>query len=108
MSKNKKLRAVIPIVLCHGKEEWTAGLNFQDLFEIPVEMKRLTPGFEYRFCNFQHYHDEPVMGGQRLRIALLLLKTIFTATAHSIGEFEKFLESTVHGGSDRSSEILKS
>ena len=30
------------------------------------------------------------------------------ATAHSIGEFEKFLESTVHGGSDRSSEILKS
>ena len=77
MSKNKKLRAIIPIVLYHGKEEWTAGLNFQDLFEIPVEMKRFIPGFEYRFCNFQHYHDEPVMGGQRLRIALLLLKTIF-------------------------------
>jgi predicted transposase/invertase (TIGR01784 family) len=233
MSKNKKLRAIIPIVLYHGKEEWTAGLNFQDLFEIPVEMKRFIPGFEYRFCNFQRYHDEPVMGGHRLRIALLLLKTIFrpdikellptifeliwelpcdqsgfefleavltyitsatnlvdeaylgrlferrmqntggeimptlvekwiekwrvegmekgsqrtaresvtelleirfgnrppqiltwlnqltdvptlkgllrqAATAHSIGEFEKFLESTVHGGSDRSSEILKS
>jgi hypothetical protein len=40
-------------------------------------MKRFIPGFEYRFCNFQRYHDEPVMGGQRLRIALLLLKTIF-------------------------------
>jgi hypothetical protein len=45
--------------LYHGKEEWTAELNFQDLFEIPVEMKRFIPGFEYRFCNFQHYHDEP-------------------------------------------------
>jgi hypothetical protein len=51
MGKNKKLRVIMPVVVYHGSEEWHAGLNFQDLFEVPVEMRRFIPRFEYRFCN---------------------------------------------------------
>lgn len=77
MRQNKRLLPIIPIVVYHGMAEWTAGLNFQELFDVPDELRRFIPGFEYRLCNFHPYHEEPVRGSQQLRIALLLLKTIF-------------------------------
>jgi len=77
MGKDRKLRAIIPFVVYHGTKEWTAGFNFQDLFDVPDVFKRFIPGFEYCFCNFQPNGTDPVLGNTQLRVALLLLKTIF-------------------------------
>jgi predicted transposase/invertase (TIGR01784 family) len=77
MVKDKKLRAIIPFVVYHGTKEWTAGFNFQDLFDVPDVFKRFIPGFEYCYCNFQPNSEEPVRGSAQLRVALLLLKTIY-------------------------------
>ena len=44
---------------------------------MPDVFNRFIPGFEYCFCNFQPNSEEPVRGNTQLRVALLLLKTIF-------------------------------
>jgi predicted transposase/invertase (TIGR01784 family) len=75
--KNRKMLPILSVVVYHGAMEWKIGPNFQDLFEVPAPLKRFIPDFEYSLCNLQPPTDVPEKGTLQLRIALMLLKTIF-------------------------------
>jgi len=88
------LPPVIPVVLYHGLSCWKIGLTFEDLFELPREMRPLVPKFEYLLCDLSQYSDEEIKGAIRLRLPLLLLKHIFSKDLTArLPDFLKLLRS---------------
>ena len=72
---------VIPIVLYHGKKNWNPG-SFSDCFtDIPTEIKRFIPNFDYIFIDLSKYTDKEIKNeifkNALLKIRLLILKNIF-------------------------------
>ena len=82
MVKSGKVRPLPPIIPCvvyHGKETWTVGLGFRDLFDHPGSLDHVVPDFEYLLYDLSEYSDEEIKGAVVLRVAFLLLKHIFSS-----------------------------
>ena len=77
--KGRPLPPIIPCVVYHGKETWTVGLGFRDLFDHPGSLDHVVPGFEYLLYDLSEYSDEEIKGAVVLRVAFLLLKHIFSS-----------------------------
>jgi hypothetical protein len=80
--KQKQARMpVIPIVLYHGKKNWSPGTLISKFKNIPVAVKPFIPDFEFVFVDLSVYSNEFIKKSifelASLRIALLIMKNIF-------------------------------
>lgn len=71
-----KLPAIMPLVLYHGMETWTAKQNFGALVDAPEGMRAYVPDFIYELYDLGKYNDAEIVGELTLRVSLLLLKYI--------------------------------
>ncbi len=77
-SKSGGLRLIIPIVVYHEEQTWKISRRFEDLFPDIQEIKPYSPDFKYLFYNLGEYKDDDIQGELFLRIALLLMKHIYS------------------------------
>ncbi len=77
--KTKKLPAVFPMVLYHGKTEWKIPENFQSVIQKDAVslLKEYIPEFSYRLYDISHMSDDEIRGGVLGRIVLMIFKYIF-------------------------------
>ncbi len=79
VKQRKTLPIIIPIVIHHGKIKWNVGLNLSDILEeIPEELKKYIPNFEYILYDLTIFEDKDIRGHVKLRIFLEILKYIFS------------------------------
>ncbi|HLC16616.1 MAG TPA: Rpn family recombination-promoting nuclease/putative transposase, partial [Thermodesulfovibrionia bacterium] len=66
------------IVVYHGKEKWSVGVNFQSLMKVPEAMRPFVPEFSCLLYDLGKYTDEEIKGAVILKVAILLMKHIFS------------------------------
>ena len=90
----KKLPAILPLVIYHGKSEWRISKRFGDLMDIPVELEPHIPDFDYRLYDISHLPDEEIKGTVLLRIILMTFKYIYSPDLrhHLVDIFKLFGE----------------
>ena len=73
----KRLPIILPIVLYHGPQDWTAIFSFAEMFVGPREMlKGYIPDFHYLLYDLSDYADDEIKGLVLTRVVLLLFKHI--------------------------------
>ena len=75
--KSASLRLIIPIVIYHGEQEWKISTKFADLFSKNEILQRFLPNFEYIIHDIPRYDNNDILGANKLRVVLWLLKYIF-------------------------------
>jgi len=76
--KVKKLPAVLPLVLYHGRQKWRISPSFRELIlQDDPHLKPFLPDFRYQLHDLSTLSDEQIRGEVLGRITLLLLKHIF-------------------------------
>ncbi len=73
----KRLPPIIPLVLYHGTNRWTAPTDVADLVEAPAALERYRPHFRHELLDLSWVTDETLPAGVVSRVALLALKYIF-------------------------------
>ena len=75
-SSRRRLPHVVPMVVYHGKRNWTAPLDFADLFEAPLRdmLSVYIPSFVYDLQDLSRIPDEQLQGEALKRLVLLWLK----------------------------------
>ncbi|MEW6368703.1 MAG: Rpn family recombination-promoting nuclease/putative transposase [Acidobacteriota bacterium] len=73
----EKLAPIVPIVVYHGREGWNIGVDLHAVFEMPFELKRMVPDYEYVLCDLSSHSDADIKGELLSRAGLLLMKHIF-------------------------------
>ena len=76
------LSPIFPIVVYHGEAKWRIGLSFHEVLGVPEPLQAYTPNFQYWLSDLSQYPDEIIKGEIILRVALLLLKHIFSKELH--------------------------
>jgi predicted transposase/invertase (TIGR01784 family) len=72
------LSVIIPIVLYHGREKWTARNDLLHLFSLKANwLSEYVPNFKYILFDLSSYPDEAIKGAVLNRVTLLLLKHVF-------------------------------
>ncbi|WP_052326461.1 Rpn family recombination-promoting nuclease/putative transposase [Halobacteroides halobius] len=57
-TEREELPLVIPMVFYHGRQEWNVGLNLSSLLaEIPEELEKYIPNFEYLLYDLSPYSE---------------------------------------------------
>lgn len=90
IKQNKKelFPVVLPFVVYHGKEVWSAGTRFSELFgSKPKELAPYIPDYEFILTDLSKYSDNDLKCIADLKIGLLLLKYALR------GEYTEKLES---------------
>ena len=60
-SKRRNLPIIIPLVLYHGKDKWTAGTHFSSLFKGPAEqLMGYIPDFKHILYDLSQYRVPPI------------------------------------------------
>ncbi len=76
--KAKRLPAVYPMVIFHGRHKWRLNRNFFALIEPEDEaLRKYTPDFQFALHDIAHTPDAELKGRIFVRIVLLLMKYIF-------------------------------
>ncbi|MDM8517995.1 Rpn family recombination-promoting nuclease/putative transposase [Desulfobacterales bacterium HSG16] len=77
--KPKRLPVIIPLVLYHGKKNWSPVLEFTGLMDSPDELKEILPNFKYTLFNLESFDDERIQLGNymALHVVLNLFKHIY-------------------------------
>lgn len=79
---SNELPVVIPLVIYHGQDEWnlksTLGEMIKGYEEIPKDLRKYVPNYEYLLYDLSKYTDEEIKGEAQLRIILSLFRDIFT------------------------------
>ncbi len=76
--KEKKLPAIVPLVLYHGRQQWRVSQRFRPLIEPDSnDLDQFIPDFSYQLLDLSTMSDDQVRGEVLERITLLLLKHIF-------------------------------
>lgn len=68
---------IFPLVVYHGKVSWKVSEYFHGLFQIPSEMQRYLPDYQYALCDLGRYSDSDIKGNVVLQVGLLVMKYIF-------------------------------
>ena len=72
------LPAILPVVVYHGRQPWNIPLDSRALFDAPAALDPFIPAFRYVLTDLTTYSDEELQGDALLRVALLVLKYIFS------------------------------
>ncbi len=82
--KERKLPAVVPLVLYHGRKKWRLSDRFSSLIaQDDNELVPFIPNFSWRVHDLSVLSDEEIRGGVLDRITLLVLRHIFAPDLHS-------------------------
>jgi len=85
-----ELPIIIPLVIYHGKEDWkiktTLGEMINGYKELPKDVKKYVPDYEYLLYDIARYTDEEIKGEVQLRILLSILRDILTKDNKGIRE----------------------
>lgn len=77
-----ELPIIIPLVIYHGKDNWniktTLGEMINGYDELPENIKKYIPNYEYLLYDISRYTDEEIKGQAQLRIVLTIFRDIFT------------------------------
>ncbi|WP_446011291.1 Rpn family recombination-promoting nuclease/putative transposase [Candidatus Electrothrix sp.] len=82
--KDRKLPAVVPLVLYHGRKKWRFSDRFSSLIvQNDDELAPFIPNFSWKVHDLSVLSDEEIRGGVFDRITLLVLRHIFDPDLHS-------------------------
>lgn len=77
-----ELPIIIPLVIYHGKDDWnikgTLGEMIKGYEDLPEDVKKYVPDYEYLLYDISRYTDEQIKGEVQLRIILTIFRDIFT------------------------------
>lgn len=95
--KKDELPVILPLLIYHGRNKWKVGSNLGNLIkgyeDLPKDIKRYIPNYEYLLYDISRYTDEEIKGSAYLRIMLTVLRDIFTKDQAEIYKtFEKAAE----------------
>jgi len=80
--KADKLPVIIPLVVYHGKDSWKIGTTLGEMItgyeDLPEDIKRFTPNYEYLLYDLSRYTDDEIKGEAINRIATTIMRDIFT------------------------------
>ncbi|AHM55613.1 hypothetical protein EAL2_c03100 [Peptoclostridium acidaminophilum DSM 3953] len=80
--RSDELPMIIPLVIYHGKESWniktTLGEMITGYKDLPNDIKKYIPNYEYLIYDISRYTDEEIKGEAQLRILLSIFRDIFT------------------------------
>ncbi len=80
--KSDKLPVIIPLVVYHGKDRWKIGTTLGEIItgyeELPEDIKKFTPNYEYLLYDLSRYTDDEIKGEAIDRIAMTIMRDIFT------------------------------
>jgi len=80
--KTDELPMIIPLVIYHGSDEWkiktTLGEMIKGYGELPEDIKKYLPDYEYLLYDLSKYTDEQIKGEVQLRILLTIFRDIFS------------------------------
>lgn len=81
---------VIPLVIYHGSDEWniktTLGEMIKGYKELPEDVKKYVPDYEYLLYDLSGYTDDQIKGEVQLRILLTIFRDVFTKDNKAIIE----------------------
>ena len=85
-----ELPIIIPLVIYHGKDNWniktTLGEMINGYEELPKDIKKYVPNYEYLLYDISRYTDEEIKGEAQLRIILNVFRDIFTKNSRGLQE----------------------
>ncbi|WP_077369179.1 Rpn family recombination-promoting nuclease/putative transposase [Anaerosalibacter sp. Marseille-P3206] len=77
-----ELPMIIPLVIYHGKDNWNIKTTLGELItgykDLPKEIQKFIPDYEYLIYDLSRYTDEEIKGQAQLRIILTIFRDIFT------------------------------
>jgi predicted transposase/invertase (TIGR01784 family) len=93
-----QLPVIIPLVIYHGKDGWnikpTLGEIISGYEELPVEVQKLIPDYEYLLYDFSKLTDEEIKGAVINKIVMTMMRDM---PKEDIGEILKFvLRAAIH------------
>ncbi len=95
-----ELPIIIPLVIYHGSDEWniktTLGEMIKGYKELPEDVKKYVPDYEYLLYDLSSYTDEEIKGEVQLRILLTIFRDVFTKDNKAI--IETVLRAAEHLG----------
>jgi len=85
-----ELPMILPLVIYHGKDTWniknTLGEMIKGYNELPKDIQKFIPDYEYVLYDISGYTDEEIKGEARTRIVLTAFRDIFKKDAKGIIE----------------------
>ncbi len=95
-----ELPIIIPLVIYHGSDEWniktTLGEMIKGYKELPEDVKKYVPDYEYLLYDLSRYTNEEIKGEVQLRILLTIFRDVFTKDNKAI--IETVLRAAEHLG----------
>ena len=86
----EQLPIIVPLVLYHGKTTWKIGVKLSDLLQYKEpRLMNYVPDFEYLLYDLTKYEDQDIQGIAKLKVALYLMKYIWSADI--VARLEKIL-----------------
>ena len=76
-----ELPIIIPLIFYQGKEKWNIGNSFGEIIkgygELPPDIKKYIPDFEYLLYDISKYKDEDIKGIAYLQSYITIIRDIF-------------------------------
>lgn len=86
--RTNELPIVIPLVIYHGSDSWNIKTTLGELItgykNLPREIQKFIPDYEYLIYDISKYTDEEIKGEAQLRIILTIFRDIFTKDTRSL------------------------
>jgi len=96
--KIEQLPVIIPVVIYHGVSGWnietTLGGMITGYKELPRDVKKYIPDYEYLIYGLSNYTDEQIKGGARVKIMITLYRDV--QKAEDVKELLKIIAKAVH------------
>ena len=85
-----ELPTIIPLVIYHGKDNWNIEITLGEMIngyeELPKNIKKYVPNYEYLLYDISRYTDEEIKGEVQLRIILNIFRDVFTKDSRGLQE----------------------
>lgn len=85
-----ELPIIIPLVIYHGKDNWNIEITLGEMIngyeELPKNIKKYVPNYEYLLYDISRYTDEEIKGEVQLRIILNIFRDVFTKDSRGLQE----------------------
>lgn len=86
----EELPIIIPLVIYHGKSRWNISTNLGELIngykELPKDVRKYIPDYEYLLYDISGYTDEEIKGGVINKIVMTTLRDIQTKDIEGVIE----------------------
>ncbi len=86
----QELPIIIPLVIYHGKNKWNISTNLGEMIngykELPEDVRKYIPEYEYLLYDISGYTDEEIKGGVINKIVMTTLRDIQTKDIEGVIE----------------------